>query len=613
VEKTIYVFRHFRWIRLVLLCAITATLGIQSSARPPRPTPPPPVAAPPQPLRISIKVKRDEPVEIPLGIYGNRYQTLEFKIRVRPAAGQLSEPKQVGQESAVVTYTAPADLAISKDQFTYSVRSREGVSAPSVVQIAIIDEPPVLAGPALVEFGRMMAGEKSVQTIEIANTGGGLAEGTLEASAPWQIEGQSAYRLRAGEKQSVVLSLNTSKSGRLAGELRCTPSASETKAGRVIELKADVLSQVSVLTEQLTLGNGADSAPRSGSIEVVNNTQSPQTLSISAGPRLSLPKSLTLQPQATSRIAVELQANDFGAIEDEILIQSSAETFRLPVRAGATPALLQVDRKEIRFTPVQAGNSAQEKLTLENQGGHPAAVSVVLDEPFSAGFTSAVLQPGERRELPLLFRSSAEGSFSGHLKITAPPREIILPLSAQTMSASTTSRAARPAKDAPPQTRPLQSDRTSEPAHGAAETAPREPVPQMPHAPEIITLTPSSVDLGWNHRGSISPTYKSEMREIALHNDELEMSWSPLPHCQLELRGGRVEVKITGLTPATVYSLRFTPLDPEGKPADRPRTIQFITPHSPKAAAWITLPKTLALLLCLCLIGIARQKWFKTP
>ena len=178
-------------MRLALVCAIAATLCIQSTAQPPRPTPPPPIAAPPQPLRIAIKVTRDEPVEIPLGIYGTRSQTLEFKIRVRPATGQLSEPKQVGQEAAVVTYTAPPDLAISNDQFSYSVRSREGVSAPSVVQIAIIDEPPILAGPALVEFGRMMAGEKSVQTIEISNAGGGLAEGG------GQQEGGSEERARA--------------------------------------------------------------------------------------------------------------------------------------------------------------------------------------------------------------------------------------------------------------------------------------------------------------------------------------------------------------------------------------------------------------------------------
>jgi hypothetical protein len=102
------------------------------------------------------------------------------------------------------------------------------------------------------------------------------------------------------------------------------------------------------------------------------------------------------------------------------------------------------------------------------------------------------------------------------------------------------------------------------------------------------------------------------MREISLRNDELEISWSPLPHCQLELQGGRVEVKITGLTPATVYSLRFTPLDPGGKPADIPRTLELITPHFTQTDSWITLPKILAVLLCLCLIGIARQKWART-
>ncbi len=605
VEKTIPAVRLPYSMRIALACAISAIVCVQSNAQPSRPKTPV-IVAPPQPLRISTIAKRGEPVEIPLGIYGTRSQTLEFKIRARPTAGKLSEPKQVAQESAVVVYTPPEDLAISKDQFSYSVRSREGVSAPSFVQISIVDANPVLAGPTLVEFGCLMTGEKTILSIEIANDGGGLAQGTLEVSPPWQLASSADYRLRAGEKQSVVLSIVPPQGGRIAGELRCV--STDSKTSRFIELRAEAVSPVSLRTEQLTLENQQDSTLRSGFVELTNNTDAPQILSISACPRLILPETLTLAPQTTSRIPVELPANDFAGLEDEIRIQSSAETLRVPVRAKATPAILQIDRQEIQFQTVQTPTPALENLTLENKGGSPAPVSLLIQPPFSAGFSSAVLQPGERKEIPLLFHSGTEGKFNGHLKIIAPSREITIPLSAQAIGSATLSRTARSDTAMADITRSAASNLSAGPDLREAAPAPQEPA-RMPPRPEIIALTPTTADLGWNHRGPEHPAYKSEMRQLSLKNDELEVSWSPLPQCQLERRGGRIEVKIAGLTPGTTYGLRFTPVDQTGQATDLPRALEFITPRFPEKAGWITLPRTLIVLLCLCLVGIARRQW----
>ena len=611
VEKTNPVFRPFYTMRIALACAISALVSTQSSAQPPKPKTPV-MVAPPQPLRISLKARREEHVEIPLGIYGTRSQTLEFKIRTQPSAGKLSELKQIGQESAVVTYTPPSDLSISKDQFSYSVRSREGVSAPSLVQILMVDEAPVLDGPALLEFGRLMAGEKTVQTFEISNGGGGLAEGTIEATPPWQLVSPPDYRLRAGAKQSVVVSITPPQGGRIAGELRCV--AKEPKTGRVIELRAEAISPVSLRTEQLTLENLPESPLRSGVVEIANNTDSPQILSISASPRLTLPQSATLAPQAKSRIHVELAANDFAALEDEIRIQSATETLRVSVKAAAISAILQIDRQEIHFQPVQVTTAAHEKLTLENKGGSLAPVSVTVEAPFSAAVSGAILQPGERKELALIFSSSAEGKFNGVLKITSLSREITIPLSAEAIGSSTSSRKARSAierRDTPP------SRNGSPPA--AIDRDDAGPTPQdsailAPPRPEILDLTPTSVVLRWNHRGTERPSsHRIETRQLSLKNEELQVSWSPLAGSQVEHRGDHVEAKLTGLTPATTHSLRFTPLDQTGRELDLPRAIEFITPKPPEEKRWITLPKTMTALLCLCLIGIARKKWTGNP
>jgi hypothetical protein len=103
------------------------------------------------------------------------------------------------------------------------------------------------------------------------------------------------------------------------------------------------------------------------------------------------------------------------------------------------------------------------------------------------------------------------------------------------------------------------------------------------------------------------------MRQLSLKNEELQVSWSPLGGSQVEDRGDHLEAKVTGLTPATTHSLRFTPLDQTGREADLPRAIEFITPKPPGEKGWITLPKMMTALLCLCLIGIARKKWTGNP
>jgi hypothetical protein len=108
------------------MLAICVCAAVPFSAEAERREAPPP--APPPPVPRTVRVARGGKAEIPLRIYGTRSQKLTFIIRAAPQHGKLSEPKQTDPEAATVTYAPPADLAITRDKFSYAVRSNEGVS-----------------------------------------------------------------------------------------------------------------------------------------------------------------------------------------------------------------------------------------------------------------------------------------------------------------------------------------------------------------------------------------------------------------------------------------------------------------------------------------------------
>jgi len=118
--------------------------------------------APPQPVEQEVTVKRGGSVDIPLRIYGTRAQTLSWLIRRPPAHGKLSNLRATAPETALITYTPPADLRFKTDRFTFSARSNEGASAPAEVLITIADEDPRLLVPAMLDFGALLSDDAVV-------------------------------------------------------------------------------------------------------------------------------------------------------------------------------------------------------------------------------------------------------------------------------------------------------------------------------------------------------------------------------------------------------------------------------------------------------------------
>ncbi|MEI9896320.1 MAG: hypothetical protein WDN28_21260 [Chthoniobacter sp.] len=149
-------------------------------------------AAPPQPVELNIKVRREGKTEIPLRIYGKANEPLKYLIRVPPVHGRLSEPRPTEREVSVVVYEPPADLGITTDKFSYAVQSAVGVSASVEISMTIVDQPPQLTIQDALDFSTVRTGASNFRMLEISNHGGLIAAGDVIVNDPWKIEGKAA-------------------------------------------------------------------------------------------------------------------------------------------------------------------------------------------------------------------------------------------------------------------------------------------------------------------------------------------------------------------------------------------------------------------------------------
>lgn len=296
------------------------------------------VAAPPPVVGLSTSVHRGETVDIPLRIYGTRSQTLDFRIRSQPQTGTLSAVTRTGQESASVRYTPTANIAVKRDRFSYAVSSREGVSASADIWINIVDLPPILITPMSVDFPRSMAGGNSSQEFEIANRGGGIAEGDFELTEPWSIEGGHHYRLGAGEQRTFKILFAPAVEGASSGELRYS-----SHPERATTLRGMAHPPLSLSPAALELQHDPESAVRAGTFAAINNTPENQTLKFTASDRLLFARIQAIAAGGRKNVVVQMSANDLSALSEEIRAEAGGYSAIVAVTAAPIAPIVRVE------------------------------------------------------------------------------------------------------------------------------------------------------------------------------------------------------------------------------------------------------------------------------
>lgn len=290
--------------------------------------------APPQPVGATVQARRGEVLDIPLRIFGTRTQQLTFLIRTAPHAGKVSAPQNTANESAIVRYTPPTDRTVTRDSFTYAVRSAEGVSAPVEVAIEIADTPMDLIAPLELRFAKRLVSGTETLALELQSRGGDVCEGDVTVDAPWRVEPPAHYRIEGNGRAFLRITFAPDLPGKFQGEVHFS-----AQPARVTTLLGEAIAPLAVQPAALDLRFESVTGARTGVFEITNQTEGERVVSVHATERLKLDRRLTLAPGRSATVAVVTSEDDRDELAEVIRFEAQGFGAVLPVRAAAVAPL----------------------------------------------------------------------------------------------------------------------------------------------------------------------------------------------------------------------------------------------------------------------------------
>lgn len=334
-----------------------------------------PTQAPPQADPQRAPVLRGNQITILLRGHNGGGGSLTFRIVQRPEHGKLSPVHLLGDDRAEIVYENDGAEAES-DHFRYVVKANDGrISSPAEVRILVQDVPARMAVPARIEFGEIEAGESQSRVLGITNEGGGVLEGRVSVSAPWQLSA-AAYRVGPGRTENISVRFEPDEGRHFVGQITLTAANGiET----IVQLTGAAVSPVQADPNHLEiLGSNNNDAVRSGSVSLTNQTGRVVTLRLEASSNIQSVSEITLAPHERKKVSIAVRPEWSAALHEDIAFVASGFRVRLPVDAPA-PAIPPVVTNakapsELPSTPQAAVNVSA--ATSNQIPSHPAAPHV---------------------------------------------------------------------------------------------------------------------------------------------------------------------------------------------------------------------------------------------
>jgi len=569
-----------------------------------------PAEVPPPAQPLAVKAKRGEPLEIQLRIYGRKNEPLKYLIRAEPRYGKVTEPRVVERAVSAVTYTPPADLAVTRDRFSYAVQTGAGVSAAVDVVVTIIDSPPELALSGALDFSPILVGATAAKSLEISNRGGGIAEGKVDVEAPWKIEGSQKYRLGAGERAAFKVVFAPESGGQFESAVRFS---SEPEKG--VRVRGEALAAIAATPAKVVLKNTAGDPVRTGVFELSNQTDEERRVTLDGGGRLQVPAEVTVPAHGRVNVPVQTAAGDVAVLAGEVRVEASGLTVRVPVQAARVGPIVRAAGGPVVFGRVDAASGAKASFELENAGGAEAGVSWEIGAPFVTEQTSVVLPAGGKKAFAIRTQPAAAGKYRAWVTVTAGAQKLEIPVEAELVGKTASASPPRASFAANPA--PVDVE-----ASPAAETAPErvaEPVvsalpPEFlvdlrpPKDVKITQLTATGATIEWPVVAGTAAKFRVERRRVGLDaSGELKVRWDELPGTTIRREGEKNVAVLTGLRPAVAYGVRVVSLS--GSDTGEPVFTQyFATPAKQSIWPKVTPLRVLFAVLVLCAGLVLRQR-----
>ena len=560
------------WLHALFFCLTLMPVSAQRKEAP--------GIAPPPPVALNVKIRREGKTEIPLRIHGRANEVLKFHIRTPPIHGKISEPRKTEREAAVVVYEPPADLAIGTDKFLFSVQSSAGVSAPVEVNITIIDQPPLLEIPDSIDFGTVRAGTPATKFLEITNRGGGLATGEVIVEAPWKIDGPAGYRLKSGDLAVYKLIFTPTTGGTFEKVARFTSDPTHSTT-----LRGIAESAVAAGPNPIVLRHEASDPVRTGVVELTNQTDEPRTLQFKTDARLQVPPQVTLPARAKIEVPIQSAPGDVQALETELRIEGQDLALSVPVKAAAVGPIVRASPRAIVFEKVAVAKATAAQFELENVGGSTAEVTWSIAEPFRTAQNSTLLVAGEKRSFPLEIESKTAGRFRAWLQFKVGAQTFDVPVEALVGASVTTTR----------RTAPGQSPGSPDGSE-TVEIVIQEPDPpallpadwaedvDLPIGVNVTEITPTSATLVWPFSLSSATKFRVEARQfLPAPGGGLQVNWVPIGGEEVTRQHGLYSTTVRNLEPDKAWTVRVVPINAQGEAGERLFAIEFFTPLKPSA------------------------------
>ena len=313
-----------------------------------------PTQAPPQADAQTARVWRGGQTTIPLrGHYGGG-GTVTFWIAQRPEHGKLSGLHLVGDNRAAIAYENDGAELVTSDHFRYAVKTSDGrTSSLADVSITVEEAPARMVVPGRMEFDDIMAGESESRPLAITNEGGGVLEGRLSVSAPWQLS-LTDYRVKSGRTEVISVSFQPNEGREFVGQIMLT-GADGTQAS--VQLRGSAGAPVRVEPDHLEIdASNAGSVPRVGFISVTNQTERALRLKLEAGSNIQPIPEIALAPREEKKVPIVVLLHREVPLHEEIALVGAGFKTRLQVDADAAPIAPVVSHEGlVSPTPAPAG------------------------------------------------------------------------------------------------------------------------------------------------------------------------------------------------------------------------------------------------------------------
>jgi hypothetical protein len=515
------------------------------------------VRVPPPPIPRKVTIDRGQQVTIPLAVYGAGAENMQFIIRALPKVGRLSPVQVTGEMTAAVTYFVPEDTLAFQDQFTYAVRTADGVSAAVPVVISIAEAaglPPRLVVPGSLDMEPIRPGEKSTITVAIKNAGGGFAEGELSVPPPWKIEGSPEFRLGGGSKTDFTVSYSGGEIGQHKADI------TYGRGYRVsTTLNVAVLQPFTITPALLELVAKPGVATRTGQVRLKNEGTEPMMVSIKHGGKLLTESSITVPGRDSATLAVFVEPGEVGEIQDRLVLKSGNWSGEVPVISSALGPIVSCKEKSVVFGDATTERTVEKKITVENSGGKGIALKFNTTGPFRTDPTSVALKPKSAVSISVLCKAETEGPVEGKLSIVGEGTDIVLDLSADVKAVAPV--AVKPVAKvnaAQAEGLPVSVENSEVPAVAAAQLPTPSGAAELPNMlGKVRSVKPTSAVIEW--QSSVKSGHRAQERLVFAAPGTpggIRTEWRDIA-AQFSQDGGRQLCEIRGLRPKSIRTIRI--------------------------------------------------------